>query len=58
MRDELRVDPNQEMVGLGGWKLSGLGRELGPEGLMAFRETKHIKIRVRSRSAVSDQLGS
>jgi hypothetical protein len=34
-----------------GWKLSGLGRELGTEGLMAFRETKHIRIRVRSRSA-------
>ena len=34
-----------------GWKLSGLGRELGTEGLMAFRETKHIRIRVRSCSA-------
>jgi acyl-CoA reductase-like NAD-dependent aldehyde dehydrogenase len=33
----------------GGWKLSGLGRELGPEGLMAYRETKHIKMRLRSR---------
>jgi acyl-CoA reductase-like NAD-dependent aldehyde dehydrogenase len=33
----------------GGWKLSGLGRELGPEGLMAYRETKHIKLRLRSR---------
>jgi len=31
----------------GGWKLSGVGRELGPEGLMAFRESKHIKIRMR-----------
>jgi len=33
----------------GGWKLSGMGRELGPEGLMAYRETKHIKMRLRSR---------
>jgi acyl-CoA reductase-like NAD-dependent aldehyde dehydrogenase len=33
----------------GGWKLSGLGRELGPEGLMAYRETRHIKLRLRSR---------
>jgi len=32
----------------GGWKLSGLGQELGREGLMAYRETKHIKMRVRS----------
>ena len=29
-----------------GWKLSGLGREPGTEGLMAFRESKHIRIRV------------
>jgi acyl-CoA reductase-like NAD-dependent aldehyde dehydrogenase len=33
----------------GGWKLSGVGRELGPEGLMAYRETKHIKMRLRPR---------
>ena len=31
----------------GGWKLSGIGRELGVEGLMAFRESKHIRIRLR-----------
>ena len=30
-------------------QLSGLGRELGPEGLMAFREPKHIRMRLRSR---------
>ncbi len=34
----------------GGWKLSALGRELGPEGLMAFREPKHIRMRLRSGS--------
>jgi len=33
----------------GGWKLSGVGRELGAEGLMSYRETKHIKMRVRRR---------
>jgi acyl-CoA reductase-like NAD-dependent aldehyde dehydrogenase len=31
----------------GGWKLSGLGRELAREGLMAFREQKHIRLRLR-----------
>jgi succinate-semialdehyde dehydrogenase / glutarate-semialdehyde dehydrogenase len=28
----------------GGWKESGFGRELGPEGLQACLETKHIRI--------------
>ena len=28
----------------GGFKQSGLGRELGPEGLEAFQETKHVHI--------------
>jgi acyl-CoA reductase-like NAD-dependent aldehyde dehydrogenase len=31
----------------GGWKLSGLGRELGREGILAYREPKHIRMRVR-----------
>jgi succinate-semialdehyde dehydrogenase/glutarate-semialdehyde dehydrogenase len=31
----------------GGWKLSGLGRELGREGLHAYRETRLIRMRVR-----------
>jgi succinate-semialdehyde dehydrogenase / glutarate-semialdehyde dehydrogenase len=35
-------------VGSPGWQLSGHGRELGIEGLMAFREPKHIKMRLRA----------
>ncbi len=41
-------DTTELQAPFGGWKLSGLGRELGPEGLMAFRELKHIKMRLRS----------
>jgi acyl-CoA reductase-like NAD-dependent aldehyde dehydrogenase len=32
----------------GGWKESGLGRELGPEGLDACLEAKHIRIALRT----------
>jgi succinate-semialdehyde dehydrogenase/glutarate-semialdehyde dehydrogenase len=42
-------DTSELQAPFGGWKLSGVGRELGPEGLMAFRETKHIKIRLRQK---------
>ena len=28
----------------GGMKQSGIGRELGPEGLEAFQETKHVQL--------------
>ena len=42
-------DTTELQAPFGGWKLSGLGRELGPEGLMAFRESKHIRIRLVSR---------
>jgi succinate-semialdehyde dehydrogenase / glutarate-semialdehyde dehydrogenase len=41
-------DTTELQAPFGGWKLSGIGRELGPEGLMAFRESKHIKIRLRT----------
>jgi succinate-semialdehyde dehydrogenase / glutarate-semialdehyde dehydrogenase len=44
-------DTTELQAPFGGWKLSGLGRELGPEGLMAFRESKHIRIRFGSRLA-------
>jgi succinate-semialdehyde dehydrogenase / glutarate-semialdehyde dehydrogenase len=40
-------DTSELQAPFGGWKLSGIGRELGVEGLMAFRESKHIRIRVR-----------
>jgi hypothetical protein len=36
----------------GGWKLSGIGRELGVEGLVAFRESKHIRLRLRAANRV------
>jgi succinate-semialdehyde dehydrogenase/glutarate-semialdehyde dehydrogenase len=41
-------DTSELQAPFGGWKLSGVGRELGVEGLMAFRESKHIRIRLRS----------
>jgi len=42
-------DTSELQAPFGGWKLSGVGRELGAEGLMSYRETKHIKMRVRRR---------
>ena len=41
-------DTTELQAPFGGWKLSGLGRELGPEGLIAFREPKHIRVRLRA----------
>ncbi|HEV3495394.1 MAG TPA: aldehyde dehydrogenase, partial [Actinomycetes bacterium] len=32
----------------GGMKMSGNARELGPEGLEAFRETKHVHLDARA----------
>lgn len=42
-------DTSELQAPFGGWKMSGVGRELGPEGLEAYRESKHIKMRVRSK---------
>lgn len=46
-------DTSELQAPFGGWKMSGFGRELGPEGLDAFLQPKHIKMRVRDRSAWS-----
>lgn len=40
-------DVTELQAPFGGWKLSGLGRELGPEGLQTYLETKHVRMRVR-----------
>ncbi len=40
-------DTTDVQAPFGGWKLSGIGRELGREGLSAYRETRLIRIRVR-----------
>lgn len=32
----------------GGWKMSGFGRELGPEGLHGFMQQRHIRMRRRN----------
>ena len=37
-------DVTELQAPFGGWKESGIGRELGPEGLMACLEPKHIRI--------------
>ncbi len=41
-------DTSELQAPFGGWKMSGMGRELGPEGLDAYLEPKHLKMRVRS----------
>lgn len=43
-------DTSELQAPFGGWKMSGIGRELGREGIEAFRESKHIKMRVRNRT--------
>jgi acyl-CoA reductase-like NAD-dependent aldehyde dehydrogenase len=40
-------DTSELQAPFGGWKLSGVGRELGVEGIMAYREPKHIRLRLR-----------
>lgn len=39
-------DVSELQAPFGGWKQSGIGRELGPEGLHAYLESKHIKVRL------------
>ncbi len=39
-------DTSELQAPFGGWKLSGMGRELGREGLENYLEAKHIKMRV------------
>jgi succinate-semialdehyde dehydrogenase/glutarate-semialdehyde dehydrogenase len=41
-------DVTELQAPFGGWKLSGFGRDLGPEALHTFLNTKHIRARVRS----------
>jgi len=40
-------DVTELQAPFGGWKMSGFGRELGPEGLHNFLDTRHIRMRVR-----------
>ncbi len=39
-------DVSELQAPFGGWKMSGIGRELGPEGLDAYLEPKLLKMRV------------
>jgi acyl-CoA reductase-like NAD-dependent aldehyde dehydrogenase len=40
-------DTTELQAPFGGWKLSGLGRELGPEGLQTYLQPRHLRMRVR-----------
>ncbi|MFN2629630.1 MAG: aldehyde dehydrogenase [Gaiellaceae bacterium] len=40
-------DVTELQAPFGGWKLSGSGRDLGPEGMQTFLNTRHIRARVR-----------
>jgi succinate-semialdehyde dehydrogenase/glutarate-semialdehyde dehydrogenase len=42
-------DTSELQAPFGGWKMSGIGRELGPEGLASYLEPKHLKIRIGSK---------
>lgn len=39
-------DVSELQAPFGGWKASGIGRELGPEGLYTYLEAKHTKVRL------------
>ena len=39
-------DTSELQAPFGGWKMSGVGRELGPEGLMSYLEPKHLKMKL------------
>jgi len=43
-------DVTELQAPFGGWKLSGGGRDLGPEGMHTFLQTRHIRARVRRGS--------
>lgn len=40
-------DVTELQAPFGGWKMSGFGRELGPEGLHTYLQPRHVRIRVR-----------
>lgn len=40
-------DTTELQAPFGGWKRSGLGRELGREGLMTYLQPRHLLMRVR-----------
>lgn len=40
-------DVTELQAPFGGWKLSGFGRELGPEGLRGFMQQRHIRLKRR-----------
>jgi acyl-CoA reductase-like NAD-dependent aldehyde dehydrogenase len=39
-------DTTELLAPFGGWKLSGFGSELGPEGLRNYTRVRHIRMRL------------